>query len=107
MRAATAACERGGTPPPGGGGPGGPVDEGSPARVAFPDIIERGSSLAAVLVAVSSLRAVSPPMRSSFMTRQFAGQRRGWRPPRIEHVSCANCNRTVPQEHFAAIRAED
>ena len=48
---------------------------------------------------------VRPSIRSSFIARQFAYKRPGWRLYRIEHVSCANCNHTVTQAHpYDAVR---
>src|ERR1700736_1634977 len=118
MRAATSACERGAALRPrtacGEGGvacdaPGGV--EGLPPRVAMPADAGPATSLTAVRGAASSLRAdspsIRPSIRSSFMTRQFAGQRRDWRPRRIEHVSYANCNHTVPQRYPRAMCFQD
>lgn len=46
-----------------------------------------------------------PSIRSSFISRQFACKIRGWRPYRIEHLSCVNCNHTVARARpYATIR---
>src|SRR5713226_8709296 len=118
MSVATSACESGVPLRPraawGEGGaacdaPGGAED--LPLRLAMPTDTGRASSLTAVRGGASSLRADSPSnrpsIRSSFMTRQFAGQRRDWRPRRIEHVSYANCNHTVLQECIQTVRFQD
>src|SRR5882724_2609889 len=119
MSAATSACERGSAPRPRAvyADVGGPCDEpgvveGLPPSPAILADVGRVSSLTAVRGAASSLRpedstSIRPSVRSSFIARQFAAQRRDWRPRRIEHVSCANCNRTVVQVYPQAIRLQD